>query len=155
MHNHITRSSLYIWIALAGLTLAGCDRTPLEQKLVSADPELRNTALQKLAGFSAGKQKSFATKLIVYLKSEDTLVASRATNAFVAIGEPAVETLASLVADSDIFVRLHAITALGDIGPVAKSAAPAIEIALKDPHPLVREEAAFALQKINPSPARS
>ncbi len=162
MQNRISRTSLYIWLAFIGISLAGRDRAPLEQKLVSSDATIREKAIEKLVGFPSGKKKSFAPKLTAYLKSEDTLIASRATNAFVAIGEPAVETLASLVADSDIFVRLNAITALGDIGPAAKSAAPAITTALKDPHPLIREEATYALKKIgeqskptSPSPARS
>lgn len=149
------RTSLYIYLSVLGLFFSGCTRTPLEQKLVSADDHVRNIALEKLSQLSLEKQKTLAPKIALYLKNEDSLVVSRAGTALAIIGEPAMDTLIAWLTDPDIFARLTAIDALGDIGPSAKAATPNLTAALKDPHPLVREEAAYALKKISPSPGRS
>jgi hypothetical protein len=53
----------------------------------------------------------------------------------------------------DLSVRLEAIRLLKELGPDARKAVPAMTEALRDPEQLVREEAAAALERIDPEAA--
>jgi HEAT repeat protein len=56
--------------------------------------------------------------------------------------------LAALLKDDDFVVREWAAQALNTIGPAAKAAVPALEAALEDADPYVKEVAAGALRAI-------
>lgn len=73
--------------------------------------------------------------------------------ALVAVGEPAVTPLADLLKHTNPIVRTFAARALGDIGPSAKAAAPALKAALTDRFAEVALEAACALCRLKESEA--
>jgi HEAT repeat protein len=64
--------------------------------------------------------------------------------------QTALSTLATLVADPQVAVRLAAIDALEALGPPAAPAAPALVQAMTDPNPFVRWSAARTLGKMAP-----
>ncbi len=137
------RVAAALWIAW--LSLVGCDRVPLEEKLVSADINVRAKGFEKLNKQSDQKKQLLVPKVINYLRNKDGRVANRAHNALVAIGVSSVESLITLVKDSDVYVRLNAASALGEIGTGAKTSIPTLLEALSDAHPLVREEALHSI----------
>jgi HEAT repeat protein len=65
--------------------------------------------------------------------------------------EPRVAELIEGLKDTNPTVRYHAAQELGNIGPAAAAAAPALTDALKDSKGNVRIEAAFALGNIGPA----
>jgi HEAT repeat protein len=60
----------------------------------------------------------------------------------------AVQALTAALADQDATVRMGAAYALGDIGPAASPALPALKKAAKDPAKEVREGAEYAIKKV-------
>jgi len=64
-----------------------------------------------------------------------------------------VPALAGATQDADVEVRETSLTALGRIGPAAKSSLPSLEQSLDDPELSVRVAAALASQKIDPGNA--
>lgn len=75
-------------------------------------------------------------------------VREAATNALREIGKPAVIHLIKALKNRDEWVRLQAAEALGDIGPDAREAVPALREALEDNDWAVRRDASAALKKI-------
>lgn len=73
--------------------------------------------------------------------------------ALVAVGEPAAAPLADLLKHTNPIVRTFAARALGDIGPPAKAAAPALKTALTDRFAEVSLEAACSLCRLKESEA--
>jgi uncharacterized protein (TIGR03067 family) len=65
--------------------------------------------------------------------------------------DQAVRRWVARLADADWFERHRAAQKLGDLGPAAKPAVPALAAALKDPERWVRASAAEALGKIGPA----
>ena len=66
---------------------------------------------------------------------------------------PSLETVAALaksLQDETSSVRFAAVEALGNLGPAAKDAIPALEQATQDPNSVIRWNAAIALKKIRP-----
>jgi HEAT repeat protein len=76
----------------------------------------------------------------------------RASDALVAMGDATTDTFISLMQEQDVYIRLTAITALGEMGSPAQKAVPNLIAALKDPHPLIREESARSIGALNPDP---
>jgi HEAT repeat protein len=73
--------------------------------------------------------------------------------ALVAIGEKAIPALANLVKHTNPLVRTCAARAIGNIGPMAKAAVPALKAALTDRFVEVALEAACSLCRLNDSTA--
>jgi HEAT repeat protein len=127
-------------------------------ELSSNDPTVRRGAI-----FALGKMGSSADDLLPQLLKilhDDKSPMVRETAAF-SIGEIArnsirVETQGNLVPalsealakDADPLVRRSAAVALGDLGPKGETALPALEKALGDDRPEVRQNVAWALGKI-------
>ena len=88
------------------------------------------------------------------LRHTDSRVRNRAASALSSIGPGAAAATLALVEllreDPDAGVRAAAAFALSRIGPGASAALPALQAALTDPAPRVRDEAASALRAIAP-----
>lgn len=125
--------------------LNSCHRIPMELKLVSADEQIRSEALTRMERFSTRKRKKLAPKLALFLRNDDSRMANRASEALIRLGTPAIEPILPYLQDPDVFVRLSAISILGNIGNGSKIALPQLVSLLKDAHPLVREESAHAI----------
>ena len=65
---------------------------------------------------------------------------------------PAVPQLTQTLADKEVYPRLQAVIALGEIGPAAASARDALKGCLRDNHPAVRQSAGRSLKQINALP---
>ncbi len=105
----------------------------------AADPASTGAALAKGG-------KGAIPVLIWQLTDSDTPVAMKAADALAALGADAVPALDRVVRSKAANGRNWAIWALGKIGPAAKSAAPGIREAGKDPS--FRQVAAESLSKI-------
>src|SRR5262249_19228265 len=82
-------------------------------------------------------------------------VADSAAAALVQIGGPAVPALIEALASHDKKIWWKAAMVLGDIGPAAASAAPALAARLRaDPQGISRELIAQALRKVRANSAR-
>jgi HEAT repeat protein len=121
-----------------------------------ADPD-RNVALT--AGYCLGKigppAKAAIPELRKMLASKDKVVRLTGLWALLQVGpktEALVETALPVLTDSltnDLdFVRLQSAVTLGELGPSAESAIPALEVAANDRSPVVRRAAAEAIRKI-------
>jgi len=91
--------------------------------------------------------------LVKRLKDEegDVRVAAAVSLIKIAPEKHAEAALATVVAElknPDLLIRVVAVDALGDLGPRARSASAALNGALRDPEPEVRQAAKDALQKI-------
>jgi HEAT repeat protein len=91
------------------------------------------------------------------LSSNDVGVRNNAASIMILFGEeaaPATEALVVLLADKNPDVRRHAVTALGGIGPKAKSAADKIlKSAERDENPTVRAISGRSLFRVDPGQA--
>jgi HEAT repeat protein len=142
-----------VTIVIAGAILfVSCKSTPLEQKLMSADAAVRAKGFEKLNKLSVEKKNRLIPILVGYLRNDDSRVVDRASDALVAMGDATTDTFISLMQEQDVYIRLTAITALGEMGSPAQKAVPNLIAALKDPHPLIREESARSIGALNPDP---
>lgn len=65
-----------------------------------------------------------------------------------------MEVLRTALTDAQTFARHNALTALGDLGPLAKEAVPALQKLLQDPDTAIRDGAARTLKKIDAEAAK-
>ena len=80
--------------------------------------------------------------------NERAIVFDDAAYALASSGEPAVGPLAELLQNSDPWVRINAVFALGEIGPSARVAMPEIVKLLDDPHQQVVRQTLDAIASI-------
>lgn len=141
--------------ALAQMGAAGAAAVPaLENALADANPRLRSLAAIALR--SMGAQASAALPgLIKALDDPDAFVRAPAAEALGAMGAAAVPAVDPLTrrlssAGEQVYVQRSIATALGNIGPAASAAIPALQQALKRPR--VSYTAQEALLKIGKQP---
>jgi HEAT repeat protein len=160
--NRNTRN--YSLTALANLGKDAKQAVPaLGKALEERDKGMRLRILSVL--LKIGKDARAATSNLVSLldeyedklgtKMEDKELLTETAKVLGKIGQPAVEPLKRALADPDLtkfWVRLGAVTALGNIGPEVLKVRGAYTLILnhaqKDPNQKVRQEATRALQKI-------
>lgn len=133
------------------VALAACQRVSMDQNLVANNDDVRARAVIKLTALPEKKKAQLVPVLIAKMKDPESRIANRAADALVAIGQPALPSLETCLKEKDPFVRITALSAIGQLGDSAKSAVPIIMVSLNDPHPLAREEAALTLGKIGQS----
>lgn len=80
--------------------------------------------------------------------NERAIVFDDAAYALAASGEKAIEPLVGLLACKDPWVRINAVFALGELGPIAKRAVPEVVKLLDDPHQQVVRQTLDALASI-------
>ena len=80
--------------------------------------------------------------------NERAIVFDDAAYALATSGEAAIEPLTELLQNPDAWVRINAVFALGEIGPVAHTAMPDIVKLLEDPHQQVVRQALDAIASI-------
>jgi HEAT repeat protein len=126
----------------------------LIEKLNSNDESELNAAINKLRKIG----KPAIPALIEALRDKNLLVRRSAAEVLKQIGSPAIPGLTEALNDLDIKVRHRAVNVLQGIIdttlfgflPEAKTAVPQLVLLLRDPKPIVRGNAAFALARIGP-----
>jgi HEAT repeat protein len=128
-----------------------------KEALVNEKLNLRAAALSVLAQTDASA-KAVLPQVTPLLKDAQPGIRIWAARAAVRIGgeiEPAVEVLvAALKEPKAAQYHTTALFVLGEIGPKARSAVPALTALLKERPPRLRMETSAALQKIDPEAAR-
>ena len=135
-------------IALAAV--APADPTTAERigpYLVGGDARLRLAAVKALVHLGKD-QPGVAVGYLVDAMERDADLRLEAAMALARIGAASVDSLRGRVGHADAGVRLWAVRSLGEIGPSAKDAIPALEGAAGDADAGVRDAAARALKKI-------
>lgn len=124
----------------------GCwNKEPLESRLISDDPVVRQKALKKLHSLSETRKIGVVSVLIQNLKSEDNRTVQRSAQTLAAVGETALPFVAAALRDPDPFVRINATSAIRLIKDPSTRKISSLMQLLNDQHPLVREEAILAL----------
>jgi HEAT repeat protein len=120
--------------------------------LTNALDDPNDAPLRRAAAMRLGELGEAATSavpaLIAALGDSDARVAKAAAEALVSIGSPAVPQLAITAVEGAKPVRLLALGALFQLGPVASSAKAQLEQAAQDPDAEIQAAAAAALQAI-------
>ncbi len=119
--------------------------------LADESPHVRQWATRTLAGLGAAAKPAIPA-MTEALKDTDVDVRFAAAEALVKLGVPGrvVPALIALLEDKRWYNRRWAAEILGDVGPPAKAATPALTKVLKDESEDVRKAAAEALKKIQP-----
>jgi len=126
----------------------------LRRRLADPDPNFRRIAARALGGL-AEKAEPAADELIARMFNDDDLVVCReAAHALGAIGRPVsrvVPALAEVVADAETApsTRFAAVTALGQIGPSARSALEPLREVARDTDPNLATAARKALAAVS------
>ncbi len=140
-------------LIICGLTACSLFK-PLDQRLVSEDERVRINAIKKMNRLSEPNKAALVKPLLVYVAGSEPRAANRAVDALILLGPSAVDGLRETLQNADVFVRVSAASVLERFGPSARSAIPELTEALKDSHPLMREEAARALGQMGPLAAQ-
>ena len=137
-------------ISGAGARPAVASLAPL---LADPDPRVRRMAIRAWGRIRPGPGVSVPL-LSNVLRDADPAIRTEALDILADIGKPAVPTLTRLLGRAD--VAYWCCMALGEIGPDAAAAAPALAKVLRNnPRPEVCREAALALGSIGPAAAGS
>jgi HEAT repeat protein len=126
----------------------------LRRRLADPDPNFRRIAARALAGLGE-KAEPAADELISRMFNDDDLVVCReAAHALGTIGRPisrVVPALAEMIADDEAApsTRFAAVTALGQIGPSAKSALGPLKEVADDPDANLASAARRALAAVS------
>ena len=128
----------------------GAPSVPYLRKVASQDDDhkVRQNAMLALRAIGADAVPS----LTASLADADAEVRAEAARALCFIGQPAKESVPSLIEvltnDVDTTARQEAARALGMVSMKSKDAVPCLLLALKDPEAVVRVQAATALGRI-------
>jgi HEAT repeat protein len=120
-------------------------RVAAANTLALAGPTAGPAAAEKLAGAIRQKYPSEYDPTVPWIEGPELAY----WQALIRIGEPAVPSLVGLLGHGNPLVQLYAATCLGEIGPPAKAAAPALlKLMTKAKYADVQIEAACALCRI-------
>ncbi|MDX1947764.1 MAG: HEAT repeat domain-containing protein [Pirellulaceae bacterium] len=119
----------------------------LTKGLADEDAAVRLVAAAQLRKLGAAAE-SAAAQLVAALEDQDVRVRDAAGEALIKIGAPAVEPLAAKLAAGNLEARKLALACLAKLGPTAKTALPAVDKCLQDPHPEVKKLAEVAARNI-------
>lgn len=121
--------------------LRGAEQETLQEALVEALGQIGSAAKPALANLAKGKGRSTDIDQALKRATEQILTASDSQD---------VELLLQQLLSRDAATRLRAVKALGDLGPGAKAAAPALLAVLGDTDADVRRGAITALRLVQP-----
>lgn len=141
------------------------DRTPETVKAVAValtdkSVEVRRVAAAGLGKFERGVKEAEAELLAAFKRAdEDKLVKAYALHSLcLGVKDDPSRILPELTArldvtvEKDADVRVAICDEIGDLGPDAQPAVPALRLAQKDPEKKVRDAAAFAIKKVTAKP---
>ena len=120
------------------------------------DARVREEALHALGYMPATHADHVLPALRTGLRDTDESVRAAAVRAAARLGVPGLSVLVEALLDSALIVRWWATVEIGNLGPSARDAVPALQRALQDEKPGVREAAARALTRLGspvPSPS--
>lgn len=124
----------------------------LKQALDDSDPHVRNAVAQALEQIGPiNPFKELGELIRIIHTHEDPDVRASAYRNLANLAPVVVPVLIEQLSDEDYHERLLAAGILGAMGPAAVEAVPALEQALNDSDPGVRETAAWALKQIDPA----
>lgn len=120
------------------------------EMLKDKDPSRKYAALQALSeiGPEAKEAIPILIETIRETKNRDKRILVACNHALFGMGKEIVPTMISLLKDDDSEMRRGSAWMLGNLGPDAKDAIPALTVALNDSSEAVRIKAAEALKKI-------
>lgn len=137
------------------------DRTPETVKAVAGaltdkSVEVRRVAAAGLAKFERGAKEAEAELLAAFRKAdEDKLVKAYALHSLCVGAKddpskilPELTARLDVAVEKDADVRIAICDEIGDMGPDAQSAVPALRLAQKAPEDAVRKAATFAIKKV-------
>ena len=139
--------------AIRALTAMGPRAELVVKFLKDEDPQLRMAAIQALAAVDSAAAPKLAERFAEFFNEDDPHVWRPAAWALERLGarhEPAVRALTSSLDHEVIQVRITAARALGNVGPPARSAIPALRELLNSADPLLRTAVSKSLKKIDP-----
>lgn len=113
-----------------------------------ADSEVRRAVVNAL-GHVAADDPAALPPVAARLNDEDDQVRWSAARVLANYGAPAVPWLVEAMETETVAVRRLVVETLGDLGPAAVTARPALEAALGDPDAEVRDAAEWALGRLN------
>jgi HEAT repeat protein len=126
-----------------------------EQSDAAAEPDSSPmgapAAVEEMPWPGADNASAAVPALIEHFADTRPAVRLRAVRALMAIGRPALAGLQQALGSPDADIRKNAAYCLGEMGPTAAPAAPALRQLLNDDHAAVRWCADNALKKINPA----
>ncbi len=144
--------------------IAGKDIKTYDKEMRSTDPAVRQAAVRTLPYFGPPARK-YTTVLIYFLSATNEPDASVRADAATALGsigfdekdakgfQEGMTALGKMILDEQRPVRLHAISALANFGPYAKSGITSLTAALRDTSSWeVRKAAAEALGRVGLDP---
>ena len=130
----------------------------LAEALEDSNETTRHTAAKALAAIGSEAEAAIPA-LVKAIKREQSkrsgtgsdtpsILSWLAGNALAQIGPASLPALITLLSHEDRYVRLSAVNAVGNMGPQAKDAIPALSEALNDEDELVRQWVSVALERI-------
>jgi HEAT repeat protein len=128
---------------------SACERKLTLQGLLSDDVKIRQKAVLSLQKKPIEVKKVFAQELVAAFSDENSLRVDRAIKALESVGNEAIPPLKTALLNADPYIKLSALTAIGNMGENAKPALPNVVELIKDTHPLVREEVLLTIAKID------
>lgn len=142
-------------MAAASLKQLGSAAKPALDDLVHMAVKDANFGAKRNAMFALGGLEEDGAKalgkILSEAKDQQTLMFGMQTlSGMKESAAPAVDALIGLLKSPTPLIRWNAATALGNIGPAAKAAIPALQVATKDANPTVRNFATRALAMISP-----
>ncbi len=133
----------------------GCQKKLIPEMLLSDDPLIREEAVQRLTKLTPEKKEPLIMPLMDALHDEDSNVIARAVDSLKLIGPAVVPAAKEALHNQDAFVRICGAEILGFYSLQMHDLLPELITALNDKHPLVREEAVAALEKMGTPEAQN
>ncbi|MFM8273946.1 MAG: HEAT repeat domain-containing protein [Gemmata sp.] len=122
--------------------LRGAEQEPLQEALVEALGQMGSAARVALPTLAQSTRRTIDLDLAIRDTTNAILNASDSQN---------VDVLAQQLSNRDVSLRVRAAKALGDIGPAARAAVPALTVALDTPDSDARRATIGAIRLIQPN----
>lgn len=122
--------------------LRGTEQEPLQEAVVEALGQMGSAARVALPSLAKSTRRTIDIDLAIKSTTDQILNASDAQN---------IDILAQQLQSRDPSLRLRAAKALGDLGPAARAAVPALAAVLADPDGDARRAAVAAIRQIQPN----
>lgn len=143
------------FLCLTWLVISSCQTKIAPDLLLSADETTRTQALAHFEKLSDERKAELIPVLVDSLDDADPLLALRASAALKLAGPQAAPQVKKMLGSLDPFVRLCATEVLAALAKQDLSLVADLEKLTRDPHPLVKEEASMALEKLAVRPTAS
>lgn len=148
MNHHQLRRIPVFFLFMLMLSIISCQRSATPESLLSVEPDIRRTAIDRLKLMKEKKKIPLIDPLLNALYEPDTLTVQRAIEALKFMGPVAALKVKPFLENKDPFLRAAAVEIIAAYALQDASLKTTLETMLKDPHPLVQDEAAFGLSQL-------